>query len=229
MIGLDDKERVFVKCPRNMEIAERGIDALEKEGYNFKTMKGVGQGDKPSPLYWVAVMDTLLSALRKIPSSFRVQDLDGNTYPAEEMAFADDLQSMEASAKALQTKADVVSGWCQYTGIEISKTKMRTFGTHWGVYKRKNPPPLIHGKKWEKTEVPMKMDGTMKSLGVKFDMHVDNQVQLRECIETVKGKGDRILIANGRRRDKMLAVGVCLLTNIVYRSQHCPWHLEEYE
>ena len=53
--------------------------------------------------------------------------------------------------------------WRQYTGIEISKTKMRTFGTHWGVYKEKNPPLLIHWEKWEKTEVPMKMDGTMKS------------------------------------------------------------------
>jgi hypothetical protein len=174
-------------------------------------------------------MDTLLSSLRRIPSSFRVQDLDGNTYPAEEMGYADDLQSMEASAIALQTKADVVSGWCQFTGIEISQSKMRTFGTHWGVYKGQNPPLVIHGKGWKETEVPMKMDGTMKSLGVKFDMHVDNQVQLRECIETVKEKGDRILIADGRRRDKMLVVGVCLLTNIVYRSQHCPWHFEEYE
>ena len=27
----------------------------------------------------------------------------------------------------------------------------------------------------------------------------------------------------------MLAVGICLLTNMVYRSQHCPWHLEEFE
>ena len=132
-----------------------------------------------------------MSALRNIPSSFRVQDLDGNTYPAEEMGYADDLQSMEASAAALQTKADVVSGWCQFTGIEISQSKMRTFGTHWGVYKGQNPPLVM--------EVPMKMDGTMKSLGVKFDMHVDNQVQLRECIETVKEKWDEILIADGRR------------------------------
>ena len=172
---------------------------------------------------------TLLSALRKVPSGFRIQDLDGNTYPAEEMAYADDLQSMEASSDALQTKADIVSGWCQYTGIEISKTKMRTFGTHWGVFKGQNPPLLIHGTDWAVTEVEMKMDGTMKSLGVKFDMHVDNQVQLRECLETVKDKGDKIIIADGRRRDKMLAVGLCLLTNIVYRSQHCPWHLEEFE
>ncbi len=50
MIGLDNEEQIFFKCPRNMEITERGIDALEKEGYKFKSMKGVGQGDKPSPL-----------------------------------------------------------------------------------------------------------------------------------------------------------------------------------
>ena len=49
MINLDDNERIFVKCPRNMEIAERGVEALDAEGYRFKTMKGVGQGDKPSP------------------------------------------------------------------------------------------------------------------------------------------------------------------------------------
>jgi hypothetical protein len=111
MIGLDDGEQIFVKCPRNMEIAERGIEALGKDGYKFKSMKGVGQGDKPSPLYWVAVMDTLLSALRDKPSGFRVQDLDGNTYPAEDMGYADDLQSIEAEAAALQTKANIVSGW----------------------------------------------------------------------------------------------------------------------
>ena len=70
-------------------------------------------------------MDTLLSSLRNLPSGFRVQDLDGQTYPAEEMGYADDLQSMEASAEALQFKADVVSGWCLYTGIKISKSKMR--------------------------------------------------------------------------------------------------------
>ncbi len=27
----------------------------------------------------------------------------------------------------------------------------------------------------------------------------------------------------------MLAVSYCLVTNVVYRSQHCPWHLGEYE
>ena len=79
MISMDDEGEVFVKCPHNMEIAERGIAALDKEGISFKTMKGVGQGDTPSPLFWVAVLDTLLTALRKKPSEFKIQDLDGQT------------------------------------------------------------------------------------------------------------------------------------------------------
>ncbi len=27
----------------------------------------------------------------------------------------------------------------------------------------------------------------------------------------------------------MLAIGYCLRTNMVYRTQHCSWHLEDYE
>ncbi len=65
MISMDDEGEMFVKCPHNMEIAERGIAALDKEGIRLKTMKGVGQGDTPSPLFWVAVLDTLLTALKK--------------------------------------------------------------------------------------------------------------------------------------------------------------------
>jgi hypothetical protein len=48
-------------------------------------------------------------------------------------------------------------------------------------------------------------------------------------MRTIESKGEMIMMADARRRDKMLAVGYCLLTNIVYRSQHCPWHLEEFE
>ena len=59
-------------------------------------------------------------------------------------------------------------------------------------------------------------------------MHVDNQVQKRDCINTIREKGERINQADARRRDKLLALSYILLTNIVYRSQHCPWHLEEF-
>ena len=60
-------------------------------------------------------------------------------------------------------------------------------------------------------------------------MHVDNQVQKHECIATITEKGVKINQAQARRRDKMLALSYILLSNVVYRSQHCPWHLEEFE
>ena len=42
MIGLDDKEQIFVKCPRNMEIAGRGVEVLDKEGYRIKSIERGG-------------------------------------------------------------------------------------------------------------------------------------------------------------------------------------------
>ncbi len=54
-----------------------------------------------------------------------------------EVAFADDLQTVAATAEELQNKADVVSGWCQLTSIKISHGKMRTYGVHWGAHRGK--------------------------------------------------------------------------------------------
>ncbi len=44
-------------------------------------------------------------------------------------------------------------------------------------------------------------------------MHVDNQIQKMECIETIKLKGEKIMQIEARKRDKMLAVSYCLVTN----------------
>ena len=50
----------------------------------------------------------MLTALRNFPSEFKVQDIEGKTHPAEDLGYADDLQSIEATHKALQDKADMV-------------------------------------------------------------------------------------------------------------------------
>jgi hypothetical protein len=229
MVMIDSTGHVFPKCPFNVELMGVGLDKLHNEGVKFRTMKGIGQGDMPSPLFWVAVLDTLLTGLRGIQSEFKIQDMQGNTFPMNEVAFADDLQTVAATAEELQRKADVVSGWCQLTSIKISHGKMRTYGVHWGAHKGENPPLKIHSLGWIPEEVEMKKDGTMKSLGVKIDMHLSNTIQLKECIDTIRSKGEEIRQVTARTRDKMLAIGYCLRTNVVYRTQHCSWHLEDYE
>ncbi len=156
MSSLDEGGDVFVKCPLNMKIAEEGLAALDEKGFKFQTGRGGGQGDIPSPLLWVAALDTLLSVLRKHKSEFKTQDLMGRSYPVEKIAYADDLLSIEATIEALQAKAHLISAWCIFTGIEISYTKLRSFGVHWGV-PRKDPPLIVHSKGWAPRSISMKM------------------------------------------------------------------------
>ena len=129
LTSLDEGGDVFIKCPKNLKIAERGLNSLDLEGTKFQTKRGTGQGDIPSPLLWVAAMDTLLTILRRHRSEFKIQDVSGQSHVVELIAFADDVLSIESTMAALQTKAHLISAWCILTGIEISYTKLRTF---WG-------------------------------------------------------------------------------------------------
>jgi hypothetical protein len=160
LTSLDEGGYVFVKSPKNLKIAERGFVALDKEGDKFQTQRGTGQGDIPSPLLWVAAMDTLLFILRKHKSEFKIQDIEGQSHPVETIAFADDVLSIESTMAALQAKAHLISAWCILTGIEISFTKLRTFGIHWGVRKR-DPQLVVHGVGWCRREIITKADGTL--------------------------------------------------------------------
>ena len=74
--GIDRTGRVFVRTPLNYDRHYNnadGGDLTEEDG--FKTLKGVGQGDIPSPLLWAAAFDVLLCALNLINSNFSVLDL----------------------------------------------------------------------------------------------------------------------------------------------------------
>ena len=161
MTSLDEGGDVFVRSPKNIKIAERGLKALDQEGDKFQTRKGTGQGDIPSPLLWVAALDTLLTILRRHKSEFKTLDLKGNSHPVETIAFADDLLSIESTMEALQSKAHLISAWCILTGIEISYTKLRTFGIHWGP-KKYNTPLIVHSQDWTPSKVPMLEDGALK-------------------------------------------------------------------
>ena len=86
LTGLDSGGKVYIRSPENVELMKRS--ALVEEGEGFETGKGVGQGDVPSPLLWVAAFDTLLTALGRVESGFKVQDLKGVTHMVRDVAYA---------------------------------------------------------------------------------------------------------------------------------------------
>ena len=78
--GIDRTGRVFVRTPHNYDrhYNQGGEEDLD-DADGFKTLKGVGQGDIPSPLLWAAAFDTLLCALNYLNSNFSVLDLGYNS------------------------------------------------------------------------------------------------------------------------------------------------------
>ena len=52
----------------------------------FITEKGVGQGDIPSPLLWVAAFDIALTALAMVQSGFKVLDLSSRAVEVSDIA-----------------------------------------------------------------------------------------------------------------------------------------------
>ena len=94
-----------------------GHEACEKPILeSFDAIRGTGQGDVSSPPCWTAVMDIILTALRKLDHNnpaVAYYRADGpNLYASEESAYADDKESNCSSAEHLQEKADLVSAFC---------------------------------------------------------------------------------------------------------------------
>ena len=173
IVNIDQTGTVFVRTPHNVELMAKG--ELESKGTGFKRGKGVGQGDVPSPMMWVAAFDTLLTALAEINSGFKTQNINGRTRETKDVAFADDLICVTGSLKDLQEKADVISGWCVVTGIKIAISKLRTFGRQWGTRKEGNETGVIilNEGGGKSTEVEVKNEGIMTHLGVIWDMDLN--------------------------------------------------------
>ncbi len=143
--GIDRTGRVSVRTPHNYDRHYiRGGDEDLKDSDGFKTLKGVGQGDIPSPLLWAAAFDTLLCALNFLNSNFANLDLGYNSHEAADVCYTDDLISAVTSLMDLQAKADIVSGWCIIMGVKVSHAKFRTFGMDWGTTRKMTDKLVIH-------------------------------------------------------------------------------------
>jgi hypothetical protein len=227
LVNIDQSGEVYVRTPYNSELLEKGL--LLSEGKGFKRGKGVGQGDVPSPMLWVAVFDILLTALARIDSGFKVQDDEGMTTMVKDVAFADDLVSVTGTIEELQNKADVISGWCLMTGIKIATKKLRTFGIQWGVKKSVERHIVLTEGPGIRTTVEVKEDGIMTHLGVVWNMDTHNKKQWEDVRLVIERMGEIIMRGKGRTREKVIVLNYCLKATVLYRMQYCTWDLGKYK
>jgi hypothetical protein len=196
-ISLDVDGKVIVRAPWILEKLRSEDPSLESDLF-FYTEKGVGQGDIPSPLLWIAAFDIPLVALSSIPSDFRVQDLACQAGSCNDIAYADDLVSVVASPGLLQKKADVMSAWSLLSNVRLNVNKLRTFGILWGVDKQATSTLKIHGEGWTEVLVDINHDGIMTHLGVIWNMDSNCNKQFEVIKETLDCLGARIIRHKGR-------------------------------
>ena len=224
----DGYGRVYVRTPLNYKKHTEGSVSQLRVEDGFKTGKGVGQGDGPSPLLWAAAFDTLLCALKFLNTRFAIMDLDHNSHVATDVCYADDLISGEVSLCDLQLKADVVSGWAIIMGVKISHAKFRTFGMDWGTKRKATGKLIIHIEGWAEVLVDVRSDGILTHLGIVWNTDYKNK-ELWTSIQTkIENLGWQIARTWVRAGDKLLAMQYCLNQDICYRLQFANWPLSKY-
>ena len=191
IIDIDQGGFTFVRCPQARRVWQRNIhmmksgqsytDIDKKEALPFEALRGVPQGDVPSPLCWDLFEDIVLTALDAIlMNKVTVREGTGHLFPASDKCYADDLLIVTARLKALQDKADIMSAIAILFKMKINETKLRLFLLEHGQEHNKtiDPTIVIHIGPWSNViELGIQRSGQMKSLGFVHGMGEDSTQQ----------------------------------------------------
>ena len=99
----------------------------------FEALRGVPQGDIPSPLCWDLFEDIVLCALDAINwGDILVRDGHGGLNRALNKCYADDMIILAAKKEALQQKADIMSAIAILFKMKTNTTNLRRFLLEYG-------------------------------------------------------------------------------------------------
>jgi hypothetical protein len=135
-LSLDSVGRIIIRTPHQQSRSSKTKDMstgamIEPIGHAFHPAREIGQGDTPSTLIFIAVFDILLTLMD-----------DSNT--GIENAYADDLVHLAPTLEHQPRHADLVCGFCAFTGLEISLTKVEAISINYGRILHATPFLVLH-------------------------------------------------------------------------------------
>ena len=155
-----DEGGTVVRTPYAIKELRRGT---KRDELAFTQERGIPQGDVVSPMIWVAVFDVVLDALQVAEQgTFYTKDRSGTTLPMEDVAYADDLVSVQGTHEGIQRKADMMSAACRILGFELATKKFRAFVYQWGNEHCYTADTIhVHTCLGDKMEVTMQREGCL--------------------------------------------------------------------
>jgi hypothetical protein len=181
---------------------------------SFHPERGIGQGDTPSTLLFVAVFDILLTLL----------DAANTGTPH---AYADDLAHIAPTLTAQQFQADLVSAFCLLTGLEIASAKVEAITLN-GQHLHDNETMVVHDWHWEPHLVIQSNDSFWtRYLGIFLDRKAcDKHYQMAQ--EKFKQACKFLLLRHAPPPVKHMVYTLCILPCIRYPAGLAPWTLQQY-
>ena len=200
------------------------------ESLKFSTETGTPQGDPQAALAWNCFIDILLVALHKQQEgrlSFPTHD--GCSIIQRHSAFVDDLVTICGTHKAAQHSADIVSGFCNLFAIEISAPKLEAFRIQWGnAHLPGESTILIHSKHWTPHTIQLQHEGSLKLLGMTFDMHMCSTTQFDIIKQQLTAALSICLRARISPDAKLAVIKSSLLPKVIFSAKFASWGLNKY-
>lgn len=224
-LKLDATGNVYIRTPE-FESKRRPTctaDHLEKElpmlnmtdSNCFHPERGVGQGDTPSSLIFIAVFDILLTLL----------DESGTGQPH---AYADDLAHIATTRANQQKHADLVSAFCVITGLEVATAKVEAIALN-DNQNNLNTTLIIRDWWWTPyLVVQSSSDFWTRYLGIYLDSklcvkHYD------QSIKQYKFSCNALIHRTAPSSAKKMVHTLCLRPKIRYIAALSPWTLQQYK
>jgi exonuclease III len=224
LTGLDEDGLTFVKSPHMsnrleprtfQDIKTQDGHFIAREDLGFKAIRGIGQGDNLSTLSWIALFDILLCLCED-----------------ESIAYADDLINTCDTTADIQIKADKVSAFCAFTGLEIAATKILAvlINSDADTDTEGVPPQLIvRDWHWNPMEVPFDdARSSMKYLGVDIATTEKDEDSFTWCHNAVTRQLRHLTSRRATSECKLKLIQSQILPTILYRASKACWPLAKY-
>jgi ribonuclease HI len=232
LVSLDEHGHTIVRTPYSHQLWKKkkyaGFPKGTKEARAlfFDALRGAGQGDVGSPLNWNALFDILLCALSTVKDNrFYTHGSSDRLYPVPDIAYADDLLSGMSTLIGLQEKAKIVSAFSIIFGLDIAKSKLRSFVHSIHVEHSKPQSFYIYTTGWKKQSVPILASGTLKSLGMLYD--ISSEQLHKTQFEVTKLRAERscniVKRSRGSRSQLATVVSTCVLKRVEYVGKFSAW------
>ena len=210
-----------------------GKEGLIEHGLSFHPERGTAQGGVDSSLVYAAFLDILLCAIEIVSDpddTFYISDIDGNLQPAGPIAYVDDLVCATATAKGLQSVANIVSAFCILFQMELNSSKFRAFAINWGSdHQEEMRTMTIYTKGWTPMTINMQHDGTMTHLGVDWDMSLHNTTMFNRVKQMVRTTLDLVVNSHHSATIRLAAIQISLMNQLVYVTKFTTWSLSQYQ